>query len=301
MERMRLKIRLLMVSLTCLVWTQAQPAHAYTVEDAIGQRIQFERPPGRIVSLAPSITEILFSLGLGERVAGVTTFSNYPVEATLRPKVGSYINLNVEKIISLAPELVIGTVDGNRKNVTDLLEQAGIKVFIVNPRDVASALETIEWVGAVAGVPERGKALRQRLERRLSHIQKLVSRRRRPDVFMQINLKPIMTVNRDTFLNDLIRLSGGHNLFENEPVHYPRINVEEIIARKPEVILISSMEPGGRFEAAREDWLKMTVIPAARDKRVHLIDSDMSDRPGPRIVDALEIMARFIHPEVAWQ
>jgi iron complex transport system substrate-binding protein len=284
--------------LTCVMWTQAQ---AYTVQDAMGKDIQFERPPTRIVSLAPSITEILFSLDLGERVVGVTTYSNYPVEATLKPKVGSYINLNVEAIISLSPGLVIGTKDGNRKNVTDLLEQAGIKVFIVNPRDVASAIESIEWVGMVAGVPERGRDLRKTLEGRLSRIQDLVSHRREPSVFMQINLKPIMTVNGDTFLHDLIRLSGGHNIFEKEPFHYPRINVEEIIARRPEVIMISSMELGGRFEAAREEWLKLTVIPAARDKRVHLIDSDISNRPGPRIVDALEIMARFVHPEVVWR
>ncbi len=234
-------------------------------------------------------------------MAGVTTYSNYPVEATVKPKVGSYINLNVEKIISLSPELVIGTKDGNRKNVTDLLEQAGIKVFIVNPRNVASAIETIEWVGMVAGVPERGRELRRTLEDRLSRIRELVSPRRKPRVFMQINLKPIMTVNRDTFLHDLIRLSGGRNLFGEEPFHYPRINVEEIIARKPEVIIISSMQLGGRFEAAREEWIKLTVIPAARDKRVHLIDSDISNRPGPRIVDALEIMAKFVHPEVVWR
>jgi iron complex transport system substrate-binding protein len=298
MERMHLKTRLLTAALTCVLWTQAQ---AYTVQDAVGKSIQFERPPTRIVALAPSITEILFSLGLGERVAGVTSDSNHPTEALPKPKVGTYINLNVEKIISLSPELVIGTKDGNRKSVADLLEQAGVKVFIVDPRNVAETIESIEWVAMAAGVPEKGRTLRKTLEKRLSRIQDLIPNRRKPNVFMQINLKPIMTVNRDTFLHDLIRLSGGHNLFENEPFHYPRINVEEIIARKPEVIMISSMELGGRFEAARGEWLKLTVIPAARAKRVHLIDSDISNRPGPRIVDALEVMASFIHPEVVWR
>ncbi len=287
-----------MAAITCALWA---PAQAYTVQDAMGKHIRFDRPPTRIVSLAPSITEILFSLDLGERVAGLTSDSNYPAEALPKPKVGTYISLNVEKIISLSPELVIGTKDGNRKAVADLLEQAGIKVFIVNPRNLAEAIETIEWVGMAAGVPERGKALRTTLEKRMSHIQGLVSHRQRPNVFMQINLKPIMTVNRDTFVHDLIRLSGGHNLFENEPFHYPRINVEEIIARKPNVIIISSMDLGGQFEAARDEWLKLTVIPASRDGRVHLIDSDISNRPGPRIVDALENMARFVHPEVVWR
>jgi iron complex transport system substrate-binding protein len=110
-----------------------------------------------------------------------------------------------------------------------------------------------------------------------------------------------MTINKDSFLHDLIQLAGGRNMAEDEPITYPRISLEEVIKRKPEVIIISSMERGGRFEAARLEWLKWASIPAVKDGRVHLIDSDLIDRPSPRIIEGLEVMASFIHPKVKWE
>ena len=109
-----------------------------------------------------------------------------------------------------------------------------------------------------------------------------------------------MSVNQNTFHHDLISLAGGINMTKDEPVTYPRINIEEVIVRKPDVMIISSMERGGRFEAAKQDWLKWKSIPAVRNNRVNLIDSDLIDRPSPRIVDGLEALARIIHPEVDW-
>jgi iron complex transport system substrate-binding protein len=120
---------------------------------------------------------------------------------------------------------------------------------------------------------------------------------KRPLVFLQIHIQPIMTVNRNTVHHDLIHLAGGENMAADEPVTYPRISLEEVIRRKPEVILISSMEREGRFEKARQDWLQWTSIPAVQKGRVHLIDSDLIDRASPRVVDGLEIMAKLLHPE----
>lgn len=120
--------------------------------DALGREIILPTEPRRIISLAPNITEILYYIGLGDRVVGVTRFSNYPPEVKDKPVVGSYIDLNVEKIIDLAPDLVIGTVDGNRKKVVDLLEQAGIPVFITNPTNIKGIISAITTVGRVCGV-----------------------------------------------------------------------------------------------------------------------------------------------------
>jgi iron complex transport system substrate-binding protein len=271
-----------------------------TFRDALGREVLLRREPHRIVTLAPSITEILYFLGLGDRVVGVTQFSYYPPEAKLKPKVGSYIDLNVEKIISLAPDLVIGTADGNQPGIVDLLEQAGIKVFIVNPRDIHQTIDTIAMIGRLCGVSERADVLSAQLSQRINRILDKTSSKRKPLVFLQINIRPIMTINKDTFLNDLIQLAGGRNMTEDEPITYPRISLEEVIRKKPEVIIISSMERGGRFEKARQDWFKWTSIPAVKHGRVHLIDSDLIDRPSPRIVEGLEAMAKFIHPEVKW-
>lgn len=269
-----------------------------TFRDALGREITLENQPLRIIPLAPSLTEILYFLGLGDRVVGVTQFSSYPPEAAKKPRVGSYINLNIERIITLSPDFIIGTVDGNERGDVELLEQAGITVFVVNPRNVEEVIQTIEKVGAVCGVTQRAKALSQQLRHRVDYILQKTNSLRKPLVFLQIQLQPIMTVNENTFHHDLIRLAGGKNMTEAEPILYPRISLEEVIRRKPEVILISSMEREGRFEKARQEWLKWTSIPAAQTGRIHLIDSDLIDRPSPRFIEGLEAMAKFLHPEV---
>jgi len=282
-----------------LVWTTQSRGN--TFRDSLGREVTLDGEPSRIVSLAPSITEILYFLGLGERVVGVTQFSYYPSDATRKPKVGSYIELNVEKIISLFPDLVIGTVDGNKPGVVDLLNQAGIQVFIVNPRNVKQAMETIALIGQLCGVSKKAGLMTRRLNGRVNRIIEAIRTKERPLVFLQINLRPIMTVNKNTIHHDLIRLAGGRNMTEDEPITYPRISMEEVIRKKPEVIIISSMERGGRFEKARQEWLKWGSIPAVKNNRVHLIDSDLIDRASPRIIDGLEAMARIIHPETTNQ
>lgn len=286
----------LVILILTVFW--ASPSPCATFKDALGREISVPAPPKRLIALAPNLTEILYALGLGERVVGVTNHCNYPPEASLKPKVGSYIHLNVEKIISLAPDLVIGTVDGNERNVLDLLQQARIKVFFVNPRNVRQAIETISTVGLVCGLPETARYLSDQLTTRVDRILEATAGREKPLVFLQINIQPIMTVNRNTVHHDLIHLAGGDNMTADEPVTYPRISLEEVIRRKPEVILVSSMEREGRFEKARQDWLQWTSIPAVQKGRVHLIDSDVIDRPSPRVVDGLEIMAKLLHPEV---
>ena len=294
-------VNLILIATSFLMMGLYSCAHAGTFRDALGREITFKKEPSRIVPLAPSITEILYFLGLGDRVVGVTEYSYYPPEAGLKPKIGSYINLNVEKIISLSPDIVIGTKDGNEPWVVDLLDQAGIRVFIVNPRNVGQVIDTITEIGRVCGIPERAESLSRQLRGRVERVKAGVAGRERPLVFLQINIRPIMAVNKNTFHNDLINLAGGRNMTENEPIAYPRISREEVIREGPDVIIISSMERGGRFERAREEWMEWTSIPAVRNNRVYLIDSDLTDRPSPRIVDGLEAMVKIIHPEVTWE
>jgi len=291
---------LFFILLSMILLGVTSPLFCATFRDALDREITLDRPPERIVSLAPSLTEVLFFLGLGDRVAGVTRFSSYPPEAARKPKVGSYINLNIEKIISLNPDLVIGTVDGNASSTVGMLEEAGLRVFIVDPRNVGQVIETVHKLGRICGVNEKAETLSRMLQTRVDHILEKTGMREKPLVFLQINLRPIITVNRHTYHHDLIRLAGGVNMTRNEFLNYPRIGLEEVIRRKPEVILISSMERGGTFEKARTEWMKWTSIPAVRQNRVHLIDSDLIDRPSPRIVTGLEDMARLIHPEAGW-
>jgi iron complex transport system substrate-binding protein len=273
---------------------------AATFNDALGRTVTLKTPPKRIVSMAPSLTEILYYLGLGDRVAGVTQFSSYPPEAAQKPNVGSYINLNAERIVSLNPDLAIGTKDGNKPTTVRILEQAGIPVYIVNPRNIENVISTIYEIGELCGVGKIAKERSIRLSERIDRIWSRTMSLKRPLVFLQINIKPIMTVNKDTFHHDVIWLAGGNNMTKDEPITYPRISMEEIMRKGPEVIIISSMERSGRFEKARRDWMKWSTIPAVKERRIHLINSDLLDRPSPRIVKGLETMARLIHPEVEW-
>jgi iron complex transport system substrate-binding protein len=283
-----------------IVLSRAESACCGEFTDSLGRRITLEDPPQRIVALAPSITETLYYLGLGDRVVGVTQFSCFPPEAALKPKVGSYVDVNVEKILTLSPDLVIGTKDGNEAEKVYLLDEAGIAAFIVNPRNVRETIETVATLGRLCGIPEKGVALSLQLSRRVEYIVEKTRGRRRPLVFLQINLRPIMTANRNTYLHDLIQLAGGENITQDEPITYPRINLEEVIRKKPEVILITSMEREGQFEEAKLEWERWKTIPAVRNRRVHLVNSDLVDRPSPRIVEGLEMIARLLHPEVEW-
>lgn len=290
----------LIITVSALLGT-IDTAHGKTYQDAVGRDVVIEHKPVRIVPLAPSITEILYYLGLGDRVVGVTNFSYYPPEALEKPKVGSYIDLNIEKIITLGPDLVIGTKDGNNPGIVDLLEQAKIPTYIVNPRNVVEVMETMRIVGRLCGIEEKAERLADDLEIRLNRIRKGVEHQKKPLVFLQINLHPIMTVNKNTFHQDIISLAGGINMTADAGISYPRISIEEVIKKKPEIIIISSMDRGGMFEKARQEWLKWTSIPAARDGKVYLIDSDLIDRPSPRIIEGIEEMAKLIHPEVEWE
>jgi len=288
----------LFLALALSVWMVVSQGAVFT--DALGREVTLDREPERIVTLAPSLTEIAYFLGLGDRVVGVTEYSSYPPEAKDKPKVGSYVNLNAERIIDLSPDLVIGTADGNRPGVVGLLDKAGIPVYVVNPRSTRDVIEAIAKIGKICGIADKANELAAGLSARVDRIASKTAGLDRPVVFLQVNPKPIMTVNGSTFSSDLIRLAGGRNMADGEPVTYPRISIEEVIRQEPEIIIVSSMERGGEFEKVRQRWLHLTVVPAAKSGRVYLVDSDLIDRPSPRIVEGLEILARLIHPEADW-
>jgi len=288
----------LFLTLILCAWAGGSQGALFT--DDIGRQVVLDQAPRRIVALAPSITEILYSLGLGERVVGVTQFSSYPPEAAQKPKVGSYVNLNPERIIGLSPDLVIGTADGNPPPVVRLLERVDIQVFVLNPRNIRQIIEALVRVGKLCGVRDRALVLADGLTRRVDAIIAKTANRAKPVVFLQVNLKPVIAANGNTFLSDLIRLAGGVNMTRDEPVTYPRIGLEAVIRGRPEVILISSMDRDGAFEEARQQWLNWTLIPAVKNGHVYLVDSNLTDRPSPRIIRGLEILARYIHPDAEW-
>jgi len=275
-------------------------SHAAVFCDSLGRNVVVPPVPKRIISLAPSITEMIYFLGLGERLVGVTRFSYFPKDAKKKPKVGAYTDINIEKVVTLNPDLAIATADGNKREDVEMLEEAGIPVYVVNPRKVHQVLDTIERLGEICGVTDRAKHLVNNLRERVACVIKAVKNRGRPMILLVINVKPLISVNQNTIHHDIIRLAGGRNMTGNQSFMYPKLSMEEVIRKVPDVIIISSMERGGEFEKARKEWFRWPTLPAVQKGQVYLIDSDLIDRSAPRIVIGLEEMARLIHPEIEW-
>ncbi len=270
----------------------AAPCGAAVFTDALGRKVDLPEPPRRIVSLAPNLTEVLFELGLADRIAGVTTYCDFPEEAREKPKIGGFINFSLETLVSLKPDLVLATADGNRKETVLRIERTGCPVYVVRPKTLEEVFGMIEALGAVTGTERRAGDLVASLRERVRRVAAAAAAGEHPRVFLQVGTEGLITAGKGTFLDELIRLSGGVNVAGGEAVRYPRFGMEKVMALKPEVILVIAMDG----EAVPERfWKKWREIPAVRSNRIHFLDADRTTRPSHRIVDGLEEMFLLIH------
>ena len=268
-----------------------------TFTDEVGREVVALFPPKKIVSLAPNITEILFSLGLDQEIVGISIHCNFPEKVKSRVRVGSYISLDFEKIVSLKPDLIIATGAGNTKDMVERLERLGFPTYVIFPKNVEEVIRSVGHLSQLVSREKEGMKIIQEMKRRRERVVALTQGLPRPRIFLQIGEAPIVTVGKNSFADDLIRLAGGKNVAGNEKEMYPRFGMEEILKRSPEVILISSMNPRGNYQRVVQEWSRWETIPAVKNGRIHLIDSDLIDRPSPRIIEGLEEMARILHPE----
>ncbi len=265
---------------------------------ATGEKARVLPEPKRIVSMAPSLTETLFALGLGNRVVGVTSFCNYPPEAREKEKIGGFTNPNLEKIVSLKPDLVLATLDGNKAEVINKLRELGIAVTVANPRNIEEILGAIVRIGQATYQRKRAEELVSSMRKRIDKVVRSVEGLGWPPVFFIYQEDPLIASGPGTFADDLIRLAGGSNISGNSRIPYPKYSIEKILVDKPELIFISSMEVTQKAPSkVLKRWKKWPAIPAIAKKQVFLINGDLIDRPGPRIVEGLEVLARLIHPE----
>jgi len=269
------------------------------MQDQAGRMVQVPENPQRVVALAPSVTEIIFALEQEKRLAGVTRFSDYPPRAQQWPKVGSYIQLDLEKIVALKPDLCIAIKDGNPIEVISRLEDLGIPVYAVNPVNLRSVMEAIRNIGNLLQAHAQSEILTAQMEKRIDQIKKLTAEiPDKPGVFFQIGISPIVAVGRASFLHELILTAGAKNLSEGD-VPYPRFSQEQVLALSPEIIIITSMARGEIFQQVKKDWEKWPDMPAVKNGRIYIVDSDVLDRPGPRMVEGLEYLFRLFHPKTA--
>jgi iron complex transport system substrate-binding protein len=267
-----------------------------TVKDELGIEVSIKPDPQRIVSLAPNITEILFALGLGPRVVGVTSYCNYPEEAKRIAKVGDTLKPNLEQIISLRPDLVLISTASQLEQFRARLLEAGIPVFALKSNSMDEVFHSIETIGQVTNREEQSKSLVGSLEDRLQAIKSRVSGRPRPRVFFIVGTEPLITAGRGSFITDLIDLAGGESISADLPTEWPVYSAETAIAKAPDIIIFPGPEHGSDPKGTLPKGLNVT--PAGRNSRAYHINDELVFRPGPRIIDGLEEMARLFHPEV---
>lgn len=281
--------------------TPAAPtAAALAVTDSLGRRVVLDAAPARIVSLAPSVTETLFAIGAGPRVVGVTTFCNYPPAADALPEVGGMTakTISVEAIVDLTPDLVIAGAD-SQQPVVEALGQLGIPAVVLAPKSFEEVYASIEQAGYLTGNAPGAAAVVADMRARVEAVTAAVAgipAEERPTVFYEVFDEPLMTAGPGTFIGQMIALAGGESIFADASEDYPEVSAEAIVERDPDVILgpdshADKLTP--ELVAARPGWGELGAVRAGR---VHLLDGDIASRPGPRLADALEAVARALHP-----
>lgn len=283
------------VGMTCLC---ANISCALTVRDETGRSVNITCKPQRIVSLAPGITETLYALGLEKKIVGVTTFCNWPAAAPTKTRIGGFTNPSIEKIVSLKPDLIIATADGNRKETVQQLEGLGLPVYVTNPSDTKGVLKSIQHIGEITGRRKEGKAIVEKLQKRLNNVVDKVHDKRKPRVFFQIGLEPIITAGKGTLINEIIERAGGVNVAGLDTANYPRYSAEGIIGAEPDIIIFAPMVHDREFKGVKKFWKKFGELPAVKNSRIYPINADLINRASPRIVDAIEIMASILHPDI---
>jgi len=270
-----------------------------TIVDGLGREVTINKQPETIVSLAPSNTEILFALELGDKVTAVSKYCNYPLEAQDKIKIGGFSTVNIEKVVELKPDLVLGTCYV-QEAIVEELERLGLTVIALDARNIEDVLEGIRLVGKATGQLKIAIELVVNLEQRIKAVTdktKDLPDNQRPRVFHEVQYDPLMTAGPGTFIHHLIHLTGGVNIASDSTTKYPVYNLEILIERNPEVIILSlghgSIAASVEGVKERERW---QIIDAVKNNRVYGINADIVARAGPRIVDALEEIAGYIHP-----
>jgi len=255
------------------------------LKDDRGVTVRLAAPPRRVVSLAPSLTEIAFLLGRGGSLVGVTRFCNVPTAASGLPKIGGVSDPDVERIVALSPDLVLCTTDGNPRDKVRALEEIGIPCFALAPQDLDAVFTAIERLGFLLGAADRGRAEAEALRLRARLARPPSDAAEKPAVLFVVSTAPIIAAGEGTFMDELVRLAGGRNAAARFSGRYPRLSVEGLVAARPDVIFVAGMSDVERFLPEVTRWKE---VPAFRDGDVITLDGDLVTRPGPRLVTALE-------------
>ena len=274
----------------------SRPMHVVT--DDLGRTVIVPVNITRVVSLAPNLTENIFAVGAGDRLVGVTTFCNYPEAAKAIAKIGDTMNPNMESIVALKPDVVFVSTASQIEAFMKTLEANGIAIYVTNPKSLHDIYQSLIQLGDLFGTRDQAEALVLNLSGRvslMSHLVSFVEPRAElkvlPRVFVQISKEPLFTIGKDSFLTQVIKSAYGESVTANVETAYPKLSKETALALNPDAIILSNSddnkEPNEVFKNS----------PAVKNGRGYKVNADLLSRPGPRLVDALEQIARDLHPE----
>lgn len=267
-----------------------------TFVDDAGRKLYLAKPPQRVVSLAPSITEMLFALGLEEQIVGVTDFCNYPPAALAKPKIG-YARPNLESLVALRPDLIVAPQEFLRADLLANLEQLKIPVFLLEPKSVEDIFAQIQSLGKIFNKTSASDIVTKTMRDRIAQVGKRIESSERKRVLYVLNSHPLITVGPGSYIHQMIGLAGGVNIAAGTLAPYPRLNIETVLKEDPEVLIfpVGSSESVPKSEQA--EWNRWGNLSAVRNRQFRDVSSDALNRPGPRVVEGLEHLARAIHPE----
>jgi len=282
-----------------LVGCRQSPFQPGTYTDDMGRAVSINKSPERIVSHVPSITEILFALGLSDKVVGVSDFCDYPEEAKTKPSVGSYFNPSIERIVALDPDLVL--TDGHSEGIKQL-DSLGIAFLVIDPKDFDGVFRDIELIGKATGVEAKARKLVDQMKADIAHITNQMKGAQKVKAFYVIDATDLnnpWTAGPGSFMDSLINMAGGENVAAKAVAPWVQFSIEQLVSADPEVIILPSKH-GTAFTTPKmlkehPAWRQTTAV---REDRIYSIDADLVDRSGPRIVRGLEEIAKILHPEL---
>lgn len=273
-----------------------------TVTDDLGRTVTIGKIPQRIVSLAPSNTEILFDLGLGDKVVGDTMYDDYPAAAQDKPHVGGYSDIDVEKVVSLAPDLILAE-DIHKAEVIPALERLGFTVYAVVPHNLDEIMASVTTIGRLTGANKEAKSIVADMQKRIKAVSDKTAEltdAQRPSVLYVLWQDPLMSVGTDTPIYEMINLAGGKSIVQSG-TGYPTLSLEEVIDSNPQVVVCNVDYSFAGGDAPLQFMLtepRLKGVAAVTAGRVYGINASLTNRPVPRIIDGLEWMAAMIHPEL---
>lgn len=273
-----------------------------TVTDDLDQEIEMSEKPEKIISISPNMTEVLFAIGAGENVIGVTTFANYPEEATKVDKIGTITEPNIEKIVSMEPDLVIAS-SVNKQETVERLRELGIDVAGFEAVSVNKAIENIKKISTLTGYQENGDKIAAEMYIKIAEIRNLVDEKlennERLKVFYEIWNDPLYTAGGNNFIDDLIHMAGGFNIGRLADGPWPQYNLEKLLVEDPDVYI--STPHSADMEVSKEQIKnreRFQPISAIQNDRVYMIHQDILNRPSPRLVQGLGLLTKAIFPEL---